>query len=101
MAEHVLLRMIQARQQGLDGTVGIHAGNHGQQRGKEAHLGVALTVAGFMTPPVGEISDSVLWFAAQTMIYAGSVFGVSIYVNDRISGLKDRINKLENNEKNK
>ena len=42
-----------------------------------------------------------LWFAAQTMIYAGSVFGVSIYVNDRISGLKDRINKLENNEKNK
>lgn len=63
--------------------------------------GVALTVAGFMTPPVGEISDSVLWFAAQTMIYAGSVFGVSIYVNDRISGLKDRINKLEENEKNK
>lgn len=63
--------------------------------------GVALTVAGFLTPPVGEISDSVLWFAAQTMIYAGSVFGVSIYVNDRISGLKDRINKLENNEKNK
>ena len=60
--------------------------------------GVALTVAGFMTPPVGEISDSVLWFAAQTMIYAGSVFGVSIYVNDRISGLKDRINKLEKEE---
>lgn len=63
--------------------------------------GVALTVAGFATPPVGEISDSVLWYAAQTMIYAGSVFGVSIYVNDRINGLKDRINKLENNEKNK
>ena len=63
--------------------------------------GVALTVAGFMTPPVGEISDSVLWFAAQTMIYAGSVFGVSIYVNDRITGLKDRISKLESNEKNK
>lgn len=57
--------------------------------------GVALTVAGFVTPPVGEISDSVLWYAAQTMIYAGSVFGVSIYVNDRINGLKDRIGKLE------
>ena len=57
--------------------------------------GVALTVAGFATPPVGEISDSVLWYAAQTMIYAGSVFGVSIYVNDRINGLKDRIGKLE------
>ncbi|MGN1307101.1 MAG: hypothetical protein ACI4V3_05480 [Faecousia sp.] len=63
--------------------------------------GVALSVAGFMTPPVGEISDSVLWYAAQTMIYAGSVFGVSIYVNDRINGLKDRIKKLEEDEKNK
>ena len=62
--------------------------------------GVALTVAGFVTPPVGEISDSVLWYAAQTMIYAGSVFGVSIYVNDRINGLKDRIKKLEQDEKN-
>lgn len=63
--------------------------------------GVALAVAGFMTPPVGEISDSVLWYAAQTMIYAGSVFGVSIYVNDRINGLKDRIKKLEGDEKDK
>ena len=63
--------------------------------------GVALTVAGFVTPPVGEISDSVLWYAAQTMIYAGSVFGVSIYVNDRINGLKDRIKKLEQDEKDK
>lgn len=62
--------------------------------------GVALAVAGFATPPVGEISDSVLWYAAQTMIYAGSVFGVSIYVNDRINGLKDRIKKLEEDEKN-
>lgn len=62
--------------------------------------GVALAVAGFATPPVGEISDSVLWYAAQTMIYAGSVFGVSIYVNDRINGLKDRIKKLEGDEKN-
>ena len=42
--------------------------------------GVALTIAGFIVPPTGEISDSVLWFAAQTMIYAGSVFGVNVYV---------------------
>ena len=48
-----------------------------------------------------QVHDSVLWYVAQTLVYAGSVFGVSIYVNDRISGLKDRINKLESNEKNK
>ena len=55
--------------------------------------GVALTVAGFMTPPVGEISDSVLWFAAQTMIYAGSVFGVSVYVNERLSQFRKDLKK--------
>lgn len=54
--------------------------------------GVALSVAGFIVPPVGEISDSVLWFAAQTMIYAGSVFGVSIYINEKFRALADKMN---------
>ena len=55
--------------------------------------GVALSVAGFVVPPLGEISDSVLWFAAQTMIYAGSVFGVSVYVNDKFRSITDKLNK--------
>lgn len=55
--------------------------------------GVALSVAGFAVPPVGEISDSVLWFAAQTMIYAGSVFGVSIYVTDKFHAINEKINR--------
>lgn len=53
--------------------------------------GVALSVAGFIVPPVGEISDSVLWFAAQTMIYAGSVFGVSVYINEKFRSLADKM----------
>lgn len=55
--------------------------------------GVALSVAGFLVPPVGEISDSVLWFFAQCLIYAGSIFGVSIYVQSKFSELKDEMNK--------
>lgn len=55
--------------------------------------GVALSVAGFLVPPVGEISDSVLWFFAQCLIYAGSIFGVSIYVQSKFTELKDEINK--------
>nr|DAU17764.1 MAG TPA: hypothetical protein [Caudoviricetes sp.] len=55
--------------------------------------GVALSVAGFLVPPVGEISDSVLWFFAQCLIYAGSIFGVSIYVQSKFSELKEEINK--------
>ena len=53
--------------------------------------GVALTIAGFIVPPTGEISDSVLWFAAQTMIYAGSVFGVNVYVNDKFNSIRERL----------
>ena len=55
--------------------------------------GVALAVAGFVVPPLGEISDSVLWFSAQTMIYAGSVFGVSVYVNDKFRSITDKLNQ--------
>ena len=37
------------------------------------------------TEPVGEISDSVLWYFAQPLIYAGSVFGLIAYVDKMIS----------------
>ena len=55
--------------------------------------GVALSVAGFIVSPLGEISDSVLWFAAQTMIYAGSVFGVSVYVNDKFNAITNQLGR--------
>lgn len=61
--------------------------------------GVALSVAGFIVSPLGEISDSVLWFAAQTMIYAGSVFGVSVYVNDKFNSITNQLNKNSNGKK--
>lgn len=63
--------------------------------------GVALSVAGFVVSPLGEISDSVLWFAAQTMIYAGSVFGVSVYVNDKFRSITDKLNKDNDPESKK
>lgn len=56
--------------------------------------GVALSVAGFCVPPVGEISDSVLWFFAQCLIYAGSIFGVSIYVQSKFSDIKERLTEI-------
>lgn len=53
--------------------------------------GVALSIAGFIVPPVGEIHDSVLWFFAQCLIYAGSIFGVGIYVNSKFDHLTEKI----------
>lgn len=63
--------------------------------------GVGLSVAGFIVSPLGEISDSVLWFAAQTMIYAGSVFGVSVYVNDKFRSITDKLNNDKDAESKK
>lgn len=50
--------------------------------------GIALSVAGFVVDPVGEISDSVLWYVSQALIYAGSVFGVTVYIDRRLVGRK-------------
>ena len=55
--------------------------------------GVALSVAGFIVPPVGEISDSVLWFTSQCLIYAGSMFGVGVYINNKFRDLKETLNQ--------
>ena len=63
--------------------------------------GVGLSVAGFIVSPLGEISDSVLWFAAQTMIYAGSVFGVSVYVNDKFRSITDKLTRANDAESKK
>ena len=46
--------------------------------------GIVLAFVGFLTPPKGEIHDSVLWLFAQCLIYAGSVFGLSLYVHNAI-----------------
>lgn len=65
--------------------------------------GFALAVAGFIVPPTGEISDSVLWLFSQCLIYAGSIFGVSIYCGRKMSqiqdGIHDAIDKAIQEEK--
>ena len=43
--------------------------------------GIVLSFLGFFTTPKGEISTSVLWYFAQTLIYAGSVLGIKSYVD--------------------
>ena len=58
--------------------------------------GVAMSVAGFIVPPLGEISNSVLYFCAQCLIYAGSIFGVGLYVNSKFKELNEEITKKLN-----
>ena len=50
--------------------------------------GAVMSFLGFYTSPVGEVSDSVLWYFAQTLIYAGSVFGMKEYVDYMIGKIR-------------
>lgn len=50
--------------------------------------GWGMTIAGFIVPPTGEISDSVLWVLGQALIYAASVFGVGMYFHNQMEQLK-------------
>lgn len=62
--------------------------------------GVSLAVAGFLVEPLGTIHDSVLWFFAQCLVYAGSIFGVYIYVNGRVhNALKDFTERNKEDDK--
>ncbi|MCQ2288314.1 MAG: hypothetical protein MJZ74_04385 [Muribaculaceae bacterium] len=56
-------------------------------------FGIALTVAGFIVPPLGEVHDSVLWIMGQALIYCGSIFGLSIYTHHKIIEIENRLNK--------
>ena len=58
--------------------------------------GVALNVASFAVPPVGELSNSVMTYMGEALIYAASVFGLTVYVNSCMARLERRVG---NNEK--
>ena len=62
--------------------------------------GVGLSVAGFLVEPLGIIHDSVLWFFAQCLVYAGSIFVFFIYVNGRVhNALKDFTERNKGDDK--
>ena len=57
-------------------------------------FGIILTAIGFALKPTGEVHDSVLWILGQSLVYAGSIFGVATYmkgvVDKRMSEWEDR-----------
>ena len=50
-------------------------------------VGCGLVVAGCIVP-TGEVHDSVLWFFGECLIYAGSIFGIGIYVNRTVRQMR-------------
>ena len=61
--------------------------------------GFALAVAGFIVPPTGQIHESVIGIFAECLIYAGSIFGVTIYIQTKYTELRSYLdNKLKEEE---
>ena len=59
-------------------------------------IGFGLTIAGFYTPPKGEVHDSVLWILGQALIYTASVLGIGMYFNSKTEELNHRIVEMNN-----
>ena len=47
-------------------------------------FGAAMAATSLFMPPEGEIDGSVLMLFGQILVYAGSIFGVKIYIKDLI-----------------
>jgi hypothetical protein len=41
----------------------------------------------------GEVLDGVLWYAGQTMVYAGSIFGVAMFIRTKSGELRNYIDE--------
>ena len=50
--------------------------------------GWGLTIAGFIIPPKGEVSDSVLWILGQALVYTASILGIGMYFNNELVNLR-------------
>ena len=53
--------------------------------------GIGLSIAGFVADPFGEISDSVLWYVSQSLVYAGSIFGVTLYIHSKFAEITEKL----------
>ncbi|MDD6732670.1 MAG: hypothetical protein PUE17_08530 [Bacteroidales bacterium] len=57
--------------------------------------GVVLTYLSFFLGGRGEVADSVLYYMAQCLVYAGSIFGVSVYMRRSMVEIKRKLGVKE------
>lgn len=54
--------------------------------------GVTLSFLSFFLSSMHVVHNSVLWYFAQTIVYASSVFGIGSYVKTKMSDIENRAN---------
>lgn len=55
--------------------------------------GMILSFLSFFLSNIHHIDDSVLWYFAQTLMYAGSCFGIGAYIQRFKSEVSEKINE--------
>ena len=60
--------------------------------------GIVLAYVSYFTSQMRDVTDNVLWYFAQTLMYAGSIFGVAIAIDAKFENIKNKFFNRENNE---
>lgn len=60
--------------------------------------GIVLTYVSYFTSQMRDVTDNVLWYFAQTLMYAGSIFGVAIAIDAKFENIKNKFFNHKNNE---
>lgn len=60
--------------------------------------GIVLAYVSYFTSQMRDVTDNVLWYFAQTLMYAGSVFGVAIAIEAKFENIKNKFLNHKNNE---
>lgn len=60
--------------------------------------GIVLAYVSYFTSQMRDVTDNVLWYFAQTLMYAGSIFGVAIAIDAKIENIKNKFLNHKNNE---
>ena len=59
-------------------------------------FGMIMVVCGFITPPSGEVHDSILWIFGQTLVFSGAVLGISLHVDNSIKSIESKLEEKMN-----
>lgn len=60
--------------------------------------GIVLSYVSYFTSQMRDVTDNVLWYFAQTLMYAGSIFGVAIAIDAKFENIKNKFFNHKNNE---
>lgn len=57
--------------------------------------GFTLLFMGYLAPPEGEISPSVLYAFGETLLFAGSILGISLHCRTELKNINDAVRNMK------